>query len=195
MDRKTISREDGAWLAAIIEGEGSLQFLNHRVADGHTRFVRPAIAITNTDLHMIRAISKIWYQLEIKFYYSLRKYKEKTKDRFAVAITTIGDLNVKKVLLAIRPFLRSKLSQADLLMEYIFWRQEKRKSMLSEQCPNNPTYKYKGFKAVSKEMKAKYLEQQQEFKDRMASLRRNTIDPQRLQRKASQPLEFPGMMV
>lgn len=190
MDRKTISRENRAWLAGIVEGEGSFQLLKHRVADGIKRFVRPGISVMNTNPHMVRKISKIWNKAGIKFYYSLKK----TKNFFAVGIFTVGDGNTKKAILLIRPFLQSKQDQADLLMEYIFWRQDKRKAMLSAQCPNNPNYHYKGFKAVSKETKAKYLQEQQEFEGRLKEMRRNTINPQRLKRVASQPLEFPGMM-
>lgn len=191
MDIKKISREDRAWLAGIIEGEGSFQLLKHRVADGYKRFVRPGVNVTNTDPNMIRWIGKVWQKAGIKFYHSLRK----TKNHFSVGITTVGDSNTKKAILLVRPFLRSKQDQADLLMEYIFWRQEKRESMLSEQCPNNPNYQYKGFKGVSKETKEKYLQEQQDFEDRIKSMRRNTIDPQRLKRVASQPIEFPGMKV
>lgn len=182
MDRKTISREDAAWLTGIIEGEGSFFFRAQSSTDGFFRSRRPCITVTNSDYVLIKRVSELWYDLGIKFYYKLKKTKA---DRLSMSIESIGDGNCQKLIALIRPYLISKADQADLMMEYIFWRKEQRTTLLREQGGG-----YQGFKSLPEDAKFAYRRDTEKFHERLRAMRRNCIDPQRLQRKASEPLRY-----
>ncbi len=161
---ETISREEAAWLAGIIEGEGSFMIPRHKLSHGKVSY-RAAIGICNTDAKLIAAVSEIWYKLGCKFYYQLKK----TKNGFALSITSIGRGSTDKVINLVLPHLKSKVEQAELLREF------NTKMGQGKYQRNGVEY----YKAI-----------QWEYVDRLSTLRVKTVNPQRLQRTASKPLQI-----
>ncbi len=178
MDTELISRENAAWLAGIIEGEGSFMLIMQKYKDKRTLItVRPAISITNMDIKLLIPASKLLYNLKCKFYSRLKK----TKNGFALSIEVVGT-TVKNLIFVIRPFLRSKTDQADLLIEFLFWK----KAYINKLGYN----KYIPFYKLSVEEQKSYIDQQTEFRNRLFAMRHKSINPQRLKRTASFPLEM-----
>lgn len=159
-----ISREEAAWLAAIIEGEGSLMIVRHKLTRNKVTF-RSCIAVTNADARIIREVSKILYKLGCKFYYQLKK----TASGFALSIVCVGKGSTDKVIDLIHEFLVAKKDQAELLREF-------NKEMRACHGKRMPIEEYQ-------KLQVKYV-------DRLISLRVKTVNPQRLQRTASLPLEM-----
>jgi len=176
---ETISREDRAWLAAMIEGEGSLFFATHHLKNEKPT-VRPSISVTNNDMRIIKRVSEIWYKLGAKFYYYLKKIHGTTKHR-AMSINSCGRKSVLKILDAIEEFMSAKTEQVQLFREYINWMENE----MSNRKQENGRYR-----RLTTEEKAQYRDVQQEFKKRLSDMRTPSIDPQRLTRKASKPLQF-----
>lgn len=160
---ETISREEAAWLAAIIEGEGSLMLLKHQLKNGPT--FRSVITVCNTDARIIKAISEVWYKLGCKFYYQLKN----TKSGFALSISAYGRKSTDEILKLILPYLKSKNEQAELLIEF---NSKMRQGM----------YQRNGVEW--------YKQLQIEYRDKLTSMRVKTVNPQRLQRTASIPLKI-----
>jgi len=114
-----ISREevaDMAWLAGIIDGEGTM----------HLAQVKPnrqyiQVAICNTHPYLIQKITQIWERQNGKFVISLLKRPPR---RDYLHLTTTGLGSAKKVLEAVLPYLTAKKDQAVCLLSYIAWRQE-----------------------------------------------------------------------
>ena len=138
-----IKNTDLAWLAGIIDGEGSIMFFRKRDTDkssGHKYgWIATGISVTNCDEIMIKEISNILYSLRIKFHYSLQKNNLKnSKWNLALKIESNGMNTCKKFLNAILPYLRNKKYLAMFLLEYIEWRQQQgytnlRKTISEEQ--------------------------------------------------------------
>jgi len=158
-----ISREEAAWLAGMIEGDGSLFIHRHKLKNSLT--YRTAITVTNTDARIIREVSLIWHKLGCKFYYQLQK----TKNGFALGIIACGVGTTNKILDLIIPHLKAKKDQAELLREF-------NEKMGQGRYQRNGIEWYKAL--------------QLEYVDKLLTLRVNTVNPQRLQRTASQPLEL-----
>ena len=161
--RREVSEVDRAWLAAAIEGEGNLiiaqtfqRNINHGYKD--TR-----IGIYNGNLMFIKKISEIYYDLNVCFYYQLRKAK-KDNHQDGLAILTNGMNTCLKIIDCIYPYLASKINQVDLMREYIVWR-------LSDGHG-------KGFDA----------ERAEEYAKRLSWLKHNYTDPSQTTRRASTPL-------
>lgn len=117
---RSIRREvDNAWLAGIIDGEGSFQFVDHAGVNKHFVHLRAQLHIYNTEVEMIRKVSQIWKENGIRFHYYLQKNPHAINGKDGVRITCAGYSNVKKLLDIILPFLVNKLPQALLMREYI----------------------------------------------------------------------------
>lgn len=159
-----ISREEAAWLAGIIEGEGSLMLSKHRLTHGKFTF-RAVISVTNTDARLIREVSRIWFLLGCKFYYQLKT----TKSGAALSVVVYGKGSTNRIIDLVFPYLKSKMEQAELLKEFNGIMQE---------------YHYK------RRPVEEYQQLQVDFVDRLHSLRVKTVNPQRLQRTASKVLEI-----
>jgi intein/homing endonuclease len=159
-----ISREEAAWLAGIIEGEGSLMIARHKLTHDKVTF-RSAISVTNTNAILIQEVSRIWFKLGCKFYYQLKK----TTSGFALGIVVVGKGSTDKVLNLILPYLKTKIDLAELLREF------------------NDEMRQCHYKRMSIE---EYQKLQIKYVDRLLSLRVKTVNPQRLQRTASTVLEI-----
>jgi len=170
---QSISREgDNAWLAGIIEGEGSFQFVDH--AGTHKDFVhlRAQIHVYNTDARMIRKISEIYVRNGIRFHYYLQKNPHAINGKDGIRITAAGYQNMKKLLDLILPYLVSKLDQALLMREYV----EKRSvSRLRDS---------RGWLIVDESMR----EESRWYKAEMKRLKSPPVEPSTTTRRASEVL-------
>ena len=186
MDTELISRENAAWLAAIIEGEGSFM-LFWKSGGTKKKFMKAGISVTNCDINLLKPVSELFYKLECRFYYHLKK----TKNGYALCITVEGN-DCRKIILAVRPFLKSKKDQADLLMEFLFWKEEVRERLFKKVNLNqgNKNFTYTIFSKLPIDLQLQYVEEETSFQNRMRNLRHKSVDPQRLKRTTSQPLEM-----
>jgi len=171
--RREVGTADSAWLAAAIEGEGNLSIsqtyqrgINHGYKDAR-------IGITNGHINFIKKVSEIYYDLNICFYYQLRKGK-KHNHQARLDILTSGYRSCLKILNCIYPYLTSKRKEADLLVEYILWRLDN-----SDKCAN---IKFGVSAAFDKEKAENYAK-------RLSWLKHNHPDPSQTTRKASEPLK------
>lgn len=161
---ETISREDSAWLAGIIEGEGSIYLAKHKLTRGKIT-CRLAITVTNTDYRLLKRVSEIWFKLGCKFYYKLKR----TKNGYAMSIESIGRGTTNKILRCIYPFIISKKDQVELAMAF----NDEMDNIFYKRMPVD-----------------EYIKIQKIYVDKLHSLRVHSVNPQRLKRTASQPLEM-----
>ena len=117
MSTKPISRKDRiCWLAGIIDGEGCIAaYLDGAAKHGKTLDIR--VKITNTCMKMVQRISEILLENHIGFYYALNGNACP-----ALEISVSGQMRVENLLRLVRPYLVTKASQADALMELIRYR-------------------------------------------------------------------------
>jgi len=179
---ETISREDFAWLAGIIDGEGCIGlYKSYKKNDrdgsqgGKNKWMimKRFISINNNDVALIKKVSEIYYALGIKFYYRLKNRKNPNHKK-TLAVIVEGQGSCKKLLTKIYPYLVAKKEEAKLLIEFVDLR--KRKIQLAKRNCHSPKIKYG-------QEEENYLEQLKKLKDK-------EINPQRLQRRASQPLKL-----
>lgn len=169
MTEESISREEAAWLAAIIEGEGSIHIARHKLSHGKITF-RLAICVCNTDCLIIKKVSELWYKLGCKFYYKIHNRQEKyPNSKIALTIECVGRTSTNKILDLIMPHLISKRDQAELAKEF----NQKMEEIFYQRIPVD-----------------EYIKIQINFVDRLLSMRVQTVNPQRLERTASKPLQF-----
>src|SRR5438046_6490301 len=81
-DKQTIRREVEktklAWLAGIIDGEGSIKLADTK-NNKNQRAIQKWLCIENTDVEMIAEISKIYSGLGINYHYNLNLRKDKLR--------------------------------------------------------------------------------------------------------------------
>lgn len=163
----SISREELAWLAGIMDSDGTMGMYTGVLNkwDGKTfQSLSPTLAVTNTDPRMVAKVSEIFSKLGLKYYYRVNTFPNR-KPTIRVLTKTYG--SVKKILDAIYPFLVCKRDQAAVLLDYVDWRLG---------IGNNPNHK-----ETIRERAAKVS---QWLKD----IKAKKFNPQRLQRRASTPL-------
>ena len=163
------------WLAGILDGEGNLD-LNQRYGlkrrDGGTwSWDRPRIIIASCDPLMIQRISEIYHELGIKFWYQYKPGKE-INHSDCLIITTIGNGNVQKVLSRVLPYLTTKKSQAEVLLDYCDWRLRANKDGKSKIERSGGSELVKYYTQLIKELK-------------------KTPKLSKISRKASMPLQLP----
>jgi hypothetical protein len=172
---ETISRVELAWLAGVIDGEGSIGIYR----DTHRKKprMRTTIKIANTDVRIIARVSEILFKANIRFYYTLTKRR-----LFCLTIHTIGFRSCKKLLEMVLPYLVGKKDQAKLMVEYLTYRISLFQSTADQRRASN------GWFIETPEMQ--YGEIDEYYYNKIHELKKPPIDPQRLQRRASQPLQL-----
>lgn len=123
------SREKLAWLAGIIDGEGTITIDykepgtdKRRTVDKYGSY-HARVTIANTDLHLVEAIAKILEEHEFRYYVSLttniRVSRPLAKEPRVIATVAItGMKNCIKILDLILPYLVAKRREGELLKEY-----------------------------------------------------------------------------
>ena len=125
---RSISREDLAWLAGIVDGEGNIDFsvqVKKTPRGVKNAYFCPKVRISNTDMRMVKRISEIYVFYRLVFFYhfaNVKNYancKDSWKNAMHISISSQG--SIKKILELIAPFLVNKQRQAELLIETITW--------------------------------------------------------------------------
>jgi hypothetical protein len=119
---RELSKEDLAWLAGIMDGEGWFSILNHSQAaqDKHGFYTKKIrVGVGNTDVRMIANISRIWKALGIVFHYQLHKVK---KGYTILTIETDGKRNAIRAIEPILSYLVNKHEQASICLAYAKYR-------------------------------------------------------------------------
>ena len=170
---ETISRVELAWLAGIIDGEGCMNLCWN---DKRPQ-MKADINVTNTDARIIERVSRIYHKSNIKFHYTLRKRK-----RFCLSISITGFRSCRKLLGMVTPYLAGKRDQADTMAEYLDYRISIFDSTKDQRRAENGHF--------IRTPELQYNEKDQQYLKRLQELKNPPIDPQRLQRRASQPLHL-----
>jgi hypothetical protein len=162
---ETISREevaDMAWLAGILDGEGTMHL---GLEIGSHGYLRPyaIVSVVNSNPYIIQRVSQIWERINVKFSYNLQKRKPR-RDYLTIKTTGLG--SAQKVLVATLPYLSAKREQALCLLVYIEWRAKQ------------------GYHGVTVEITA----MAEKVREELHRLRYQDFDLQRLSRAASKTL-------
>lgn len=110
-----------AWLAGVIDGEGSIcMFLGRRKArKGTAAMFR--IMVSNTDLNMIEEIVSIAKLLGVGSVLDIDRHRPESQfgRRRISSVTFDGKSRCASILLAVQPFLITKRAQATLMLTAI----------------------------------------------------------------------------
>jgi len=162
--RREVSVADKAWLAGAIEGEGNISICQTYQRNENHGYKDARIGVVNGNIWFIKKISGIYYDLNVCFYYQLRKGK-KPNHQPRLDILTNGLLSCAKILHYIKPYLASKRDEVNVMLEYIGWR------------------KTEGLgKCFDKDKAESYAK-------RLSWLKHNHFDPSQTTRRASYPLQ------
>ena len=121
-DNQQASLCELSWLGGIIDGEGCITLLRKARAGGKV-CATPYILITNTDRTLIDKVAAIFENCGLPFYFETYESTKNWKTRYRVIVA--GFLRVTKVLPVIRPYLVSKIRQADAVLDLIKIRAQK----------------------------------------------------------------------
>jgi hypothetical protein len=179
---ETISRVELAWLAGIIDGEGYIVLTWMNQKEVKKARMRTEIGVSNTDMRMVARISEISHKANIKFYYTLKNPSKRNSKKYAITISILGFRSCKKFLELVLPYLVCKKDQAETMLEYITYR-----ISLFKYPNGNGQLDSNGRFA---KRPSSYGEIDQYYWQTMRDLKIPPIDPQRLQRKASHPLQL-----
>ena len=125
MDNQHTLDVDLSWLAGIVEGEGciTLERGGDRRKSGN-RFLIPTIVIANTNPILILAVRTVLDRIQV--HYDIREKKWTNGWKTTIRLRIINQANVGRFLECIRPFMRSKTSQCDLVLSFIKLRKSNR---------------------------------------------------------------------
>lgn len=116
-----------AWLAGIVDGEGNLDASVQEKKSGPNRipYFIPKVRIMNTDMRMIKRISKIYVQEKLIFSYhfsNVQNYKNKKPHwKNALHITVQSHVAVAKLLQLVVPHLVNKKKAALAILKLLKW--------------------------------------------------------------------------
>jgi len=175
---ETISREEVSWLAGIIDGEGHIVLFNNYAPTSHQYRISANIGITNSDLRILAKVTDILYRNGNKFYYRIKKANNRSK--WCMTVIVGGYRNCQKLLELVIPYLVGKKDQAEVMLQFI----RHRKSAYNKHCPK--------LKANGQFAKGhwSYSAKDWEYYNKLRALKKIRFFPQRLQRRASQPLKL-----
>lgn len=109
----SMSREEAAWLAAIVDGEGSICF-SERANREWAPTISPRLSIVNTNKQLLERVAQIT-RLAVNHAPSPRRRRDGSEGR-PIWTWQITDRKAAKIIQAIRPFLIAKGAQADLAL-------------------------------------------------------------------------------
>ena len=116
---------DRAWLAGIIDGEGSLALFTNKVKDGSTK-IKPVLNFVNTDMAIINKALSILEEAECTPYIVKRVHKN-TKHKDCVEVKATSTIQIEKWLLLVLPYLfGNKRAKAEILLRFVKRRMSRR---------------------------------------------------------------------
>jgi len=171
---ETISREvNNAWLAGIIEGEGTFMAWFYKTKPerrGQHQLVTK-ISIVNNDAVILRKATEILSWNKIGYFYCLTKRKNKNHNN-TLCVVVQGKGRVKNLINSIKPYLSGKLRQAEMMLNIINRREEM-------------THSYKrGQRIIDDEELLKFTKALKEMKHSLP------VDPSETKRRANYPLSW-----
>ena len=112
-----VSKEDLAWLAGILDGEGTITVFRNTEKNGRVRLC-PTINITNTNPKIITKSMQILKKLDVSFHVQERWTDSK---RYATCwcISSRNMTTISTVLNSTRPYLYGKGAVADMVLKFI----------------------------------------------------------------------------
>jgi hypothetical protein len=113
MDNQQTTSEQLAWLAGIMDGEGS--FI---ISFVQPKYYSAAVSLTNSSPEMINCVAKILDDLEVSghiYYESLRTKKHKR----CYHLTIRNNVKIEKLTTILLPYLVAKKAQAELLLRFV----------------------------------------------------------------------------
>lgn len=118
-----------AWLAGIIDGEGSIILSRQR-----NNYMNTALVITNTNIEILNKVEKIYSELGINpHWHKIKSNKKQHSDCFHLMVTRLKEINT--ILKAILPYLIGKRAQAETFIRYA----ERRIILLGMENSERPT--------------------------------------------------------
>lgn len=117
-----------AWLAGIIDGEGSISLNRIRVKDlrGNYWHARFTVRVANTDSAMLNEVMAIADLLGIKYFCSTYRMNPRTREKPCPGVVFTAKSSVKATLEAIFPYLITKRARAELTLRAMAHRQSTR---------------------------------------------------------------------
>lgn len=115
-----------AWLAGIIDGEGSIALFSNQEQSGSWK-IKPVVNFVNTDLGIINTALDILYRNDVKPYIVKRHQSKKNKNHKDVIEVKVSSVpEIKKFLELVSPYLKGeKKHKAEILLRYATRRDEK----------------------------------------------------------------------
>lgn len=138
---RTISRKDeetdAAWLAGIIDGEGSLLLAKRcGTAAKTSKTFRVRFVVGSCDVLMIRKIKQIFDYHGIKYHIGFI-FKRKALHNNDCRITCETYCGLKRILKLVIPYLTTKKEKALFLLSYIEYRESKGKLKIENRLKTN----------------------------------------------------------
>ncbi len=120
-----------AWLAGIMEGEGTFAIYHQRSSNRDQ--LKATISLTNTDPFLIKKAVEIFRRIGVELH--IRSYdNKKGSTRTVYDISTAKQTNVKKICEELIPYLvGEKLPKAHMLLEFVNKRIENGKSQYDDE--------------------------------------------------------------
>lgn len=182
---KEVNNEKIAWMAGIWDGEGCLRAATRKNVVNNNPTLFFEAFVKNTDVLMIREISKILHACKIKFCFFLQKShvdKDRVNHKKIICIKVSGKGNVWKLLTLMFPYLITKKKQASLMLQLIEYRES-----LGYHGPA------KGHGGKKENWNGKKITDDPKIVDLLEKLHKeksNLIDPSETKRVANKPLEI-----
>lgn len=139
------------WLGGIIDGEGCITIIHHRLHLNTTReglLFQPVIIITNTDKLLIETSQNILRNSDIPFYTSYYERKEKRKEKWLIRI--LGLKRVSKALTILTPYIISKKEIAKSVKRFCDLRLTRPLEVTSYGGKTKPMYSDEEFDVISR---------------------------------------------
>ena len=135
MDNPQAKSEELAWLAGILDGEGSFLFLDNGHKGSYKgKNVVPVIYITNTCGEIIDYSVSIMTKIGFNPRVYTKQYRAKETWRPAFRIDVNKYSHMAMLIEAILPYLRSKGGQARLMMRFLKAREGRLHTRLDDEC-------------------------------------------------------------
>lgn len=114
-----------AWLAGIMEGEGTFSIYHQKRSNTSTDQLRACVSLTNTDASLINKAYEVFKSLGVEMH--IHEYKNKKgSTRPVYDMQTAKQTNVKAVCEGLLPYLfGEKKAKAEMLLRFVLKRLEK----------------------------------------------------------------------